>query len=69
MKFEVIINKNYKKEIDDLVFFDKQPRKFQNLYNELQVGGIADFDNCSVLVIHETGGRVIITPKMIEDEE
>lgn len=53
-------------EIDDMVFFDKQPNEFRNMLNRLLVDNIAEFDNCLVILL-ETG-RVIITEKEKNNE-
>lgn len=53
-------------EIDDMVFFDKQPNEFRNMLNRLLVDNIAEFDNCLVILL-ETG-RVIITEKEENNE-
>lgn len=53
-------------EIDDMVFFDKQPNEFRNILNRLLVDNIAEFDNCLVILL-ETG-RVIITEKEKNNE-
>jgi hypothetical protein len=52
-------------EIDDNILFDNQPKKFKNLFSELKDDDIADFDNCTILVLKT--GRVIITIKLEED--
>ncbi|GHV39650.1 hypothetical protein FACS1894179_04870 [Bacteroidia bacterium] len=51
--------------IDDNVLFEKQPKKFRDLFNETRDGDIADFDNCNVLVLYTD--RIIITIKLEED--
>ncbi len=53
-------------EIDDMVFFDKQPNEFRNMLNRLLVDNIAEFDNCLVILL-ETG-RAIITEKEENNE-
>lgn len=51
-------------QIDDNVFFDKQPKEFKNILESTMEGGIAAFDNCSVTLLEN--GRIIITLKDIE---
>lgn len=51
-------------EVDDLVFFDKQSKRFQKAFNELKQGDTSEFDNCTVLLLNT--GRVIITEKEME---
>ena len=66
-------------EVDDNVFFDRQPKEFRQLYdnarivetkdNEGNVSGTTqtnniEFDNCYIQVYDN--GRVIITEKNIE---
>ncbi|MBF0649171.1 hypothetical protein IR083_10095 [Dysgonomonas sp. GY75] len=68
-------------EIDDNIFFDKQPKEFRQLYDNARIvetkdekGNVtgttqtnnAEFDNCYVEVYEN--GRVIITLKQDEDE-
>lgn len=52
-------------EIDDNVLFERQPKKFRELFNQSQIDNIADFDNCNVLILYT--GRVIITEKIDEN--
>lgn len=67
-------------QIDDNVFFDKQPKVFRQLYDSARIvetkdadGNVTDtmqtdnveFDNCFVEVFEN--GRVIITLKQDED--
>lgn len=52
-------------EVDDNILFDKQPRKNTDLFNEIKDRDTADFDNCTVLVLHT--GRIIITLKSDEN--
>lgn len=49
-------------QIDDNVLFEKQPKKFRDLFNEVRDGDIADFDNCNALVLYTS--RIIITIKL-----
>lgn len=67
-------------QIDDNVFFDKQPKEFRQLYESARIvetkdaaGNVTDtiqtnnieFDNCYVEIYEN--GRVIITLKQDED--
>lgn len=54
-------------DIDDNVFFDRQPAKFRELFAKLKENDSARFDNCDVLVLNN--GRVIITEKMDDNGE
>ncbi|WP_165027272.1 hypothetical protein [Dysgonomonas sp. ZJ279] len=57
MKYKVIKDdKTF--EIDDLVLFDKQSKDFQTLFNNLENGDIAEFDNVSI--VRFSTGRIII---------
>lgn len=68
-------------QIDDNVFFDKQPKEFRQLYDNARIvetrdddGNVigttqtnnVEFDNCHVEIYEN--GRVIITLKQDEDE-
>lgn len=68
-------------EVDDNVFFDRQPKEFRKLYESARITDIKDgdgnvisripsdnveLDNCYVEVYEN--GRVIITLKQDEDE-
>ena len=68
-------------QIDDNIFFDKQPKEFRQLYDNARIvetkdedGNVTgttlsdnvEFDNCYVEVYDN--GRVIITLKQDEDE-
>lgn len=55
-------------EVDDTVFFDRQPREFRELFNELRVGDIAEFDNYIAAYIPSTG-RIIMSRKEVQDGE
>lgn len=68
-------------EVDDNVFFDRQPKEFRQLYESARIvetkdddGNVigttqtnnVEFDNCYVEIYEN--GRVIITLKQDEDE-
>ncbi|WP_419032881.1 hypothetical protein [Dysgonomonas gadei] len=68
-------------EVDDNVFFDRQPKEFRQLYDNARIvetkdddGNVigttqtnnVEFDNCYVEIYEN--GRVIITLKQDEDE-
>ncbi|MFV0310526.1 MAG: hypothetical protein ACK5KN_02615 [Dysgonomonas sp.] len=76
-----VIKDNITLQIDDNVFFDKQPKEFRQIYETARItefkdedGNVintilsdnAEFDNCHVEVYEN--GRVIITLKQDEDE-
>lgn len=47
--------------IDDLILYSGQSKEFRDLFSEIAVADMAEFDNANVLVF-ETG-RVIVTEK------
>lgn len=47
--------------IDDLILYNDQPKGFRDIFSEIAVADMAEFDNANVLVF-ETG-RVIVTEK------
>lgn len=76
-----VIKDNITLQIDDNVFFDKQPKEFRQMYEAARTIGYVDdngdvivtaiadnaeFDNCFVEVYDN--GRVIITLKQDADE-
>lgn len=52
-------------QIDDCVFLSNQPKAFQELFNELQEGNCAEFDNCTAIYLPETD-RILFTLKESE---
>ncbi|MBK5721836.1 hypothetical protein JGH11_13230 [Dysgonomonas sp. Marseille-P4677] len=52
-------------EVDDNIFFEEQPSVFRELFDKHVESGVADFDNCNILVLNNK--RVIITEKLEED--
>ncbi|MDU1889530.1 MAG: hypothetical protein E6767_02465 [Dysgonomonas sp.] len=53
-------------EVEDTKMFLKQTRKFQNKFNQIRRGNMAEFDNCTALLLDT--GRIIITEKEVDDE-
>lgn len=60
-----VIKDNKTFEIEDTVFFDRQPQEFRELFNKSKLGDMAEFDNCYVLVLNTN--RVIISEKEVSD--
>lgn len=53
-------------EIDDNIFFDKQPKGFRDIYLSAKQGDVVEMDNCYVIVLKT--GRIMITIKEENNE-
>lgn len=54
-------------QVDDLVFFHKQPARFQAVINADRQGDTVEFDNATILLLDT--GRVLVNLKPEDDEQ
>ncbi|MDU1893036.1 MAG: hypothetical protein E6767_20360 [Dysgonomonas sp.] len=59
-------DKTFTYEVEDTKMFLQQTKKFQNRFNQIRRGNMADFDDHTAMLL--TTGRIIITEKEVDDE-